>query len=625
MLSRDREREAAMPRALGRAWRTIRTVARWARRHLALWILAAGAIDTALIALVAVLISLSGQSGKTISSLITALIVLLVLSIVFPVTGRMVDERGKTPEVELDQRNHVDHLLVQGSTKRLPRLSELTDDVLGVTPTRYSIEGHAPYVPRPEADEKVCGLLAAPGPPYPFVIVWGTTKAGKSRTLAEALRATFAHDPAVVVPRDAHALADFARLEMDRLVRRPPAVVVLDDLYPAGLETLTVDVLAKVRSWAVIATTMTAQRRADVLTTGGEVGAIARAALASISGEYELLSSPPTGAEKDEAERLYPAEVFDGSIAETLVGARELIARYKASYDTNPAGCAVVRAAIDIRRAGLDRPVTPSELRRLFPRYLHSIRIGLTPTDEQFAAGIEWATRPVTSKVALLRPTNTGQEPTAWTVFDHAVTADEGQEGHKRLIPTETWTELIEMLPVADALQVGFTADMAGNKTAATAALRKAVGSNYLTETPMLAMAVGMLLKRQDTDYARAALQQAIESDDAEAATLARMNLGDILRQKGDLDSALAQYQQAIDSGDTNVVPIALIGLGDVLRQQGDIDGARTAYQQAIDFGDTRITPTARNRIQNLSKPQGGAEGFGDAPTKVATRYPADD
>jgi predicted negative regulator of RcsB-dependent stress response len=616
MLSREREREAAMPRALDRTWRTIRTVARWARRHLALWILAAGAIDTALMALVGVLISLPGQSGKTISSLITALIVLLVLSVVFPVTGRMVDERGKTPELELDQRNHADHLLVQGSTKRLPRLSELTDDVLGVTPTRYSIEGHAPYVPRPEADEKVRSLLATPGPPYPFVIVWGTTKAGKSRTLAEALRATFTHDPAVVVPLDAHAIADFARLEVDRLVRRPPAVVVLDDLYPAGLETLTVDVLAKVRSWAVIAATMTAQRRADVLTTGGEVGAIARAALASISGEYELPSSPPTGAEKDEAERLYPAEVFDGSIAETLVGARELIARYKASYDTNPAGCAVVRAAIDVRRAGLDRPVTQSELSRLFPRYLHSIRIGLTPTDEQFAAGIEWATQPVTSKVALLRPTNTGQEPTAWTVFDHVVTADEGHEGHKRLIPAETWTELIEMLPVPDAVQVGFTANIAGNKTAATEALRKAAGSDYLTEIPMLAMAVGMLLKRQDADYARVALQQAIESDDAQAAALARISLGDIFRQEGDWDSALAQYQQAIDSGDTNVVPIALIGLGDVLRQQGDIDGARSAYQRTIDFRDTRLTLTARNRIRNLSKPQDGAEGFGDASIK---------
>ena len=48
----------------GRSWRTARAVARWARGHLALWILAAGAIDTALVALVAVLIALPGHQAR---------------------------------------------------------------------------------------------------------------------------------------------------------------------------------------------------------------------------------------------------------------------------------------------------------------------------------------------------------------------------------------------------------------------------------------------------------------------------------------------------------------------------------------------------------------------------------
>jgi len=209
------------------------------------------------------------------------------------------------------------------------------------------------------------------------VIVWGTTKAGKSRTLAEALRASFPHDTPVILPRGAQALAELARLGLDKLVDRRPAIVVLDDLDPAGLESLTTDVLEIVRGYAVIAATMTAQRRAEVLSTGGGVRAVARAALAVISGEYELASGPPVGAERSEAERLYPEERFDGSIAETLVGARELIALYKASYDSNPAGCSVVRAAIDVRRAGVSRPVTNAELKRLFPYYLHAIRIDL--------------------------------------------------------------------------------------------------------------------------------------------------------------------------------------------------------------------------------------------------------
>jgi hypothetical protein len=280
------------------------------------------------------------------------------------------------------------------------------------------------------------------------VLVWGTTKAGKSRTLAEALHATFTNDPAVVVPRGGQALAELARLRLEDLVEHRPAVVVLDDLDPAGLDALTPDVLGEVRGWAVIAATMTAQRRDDVVKTGSEVGAVARAALAAISGEHELVSGPPAGTEKAEAERLYPDERFDGSIAETLVGARELIARYKASHDDHPAGCAVVRAAIDARRAGVSRPVTEAELRRLFPLYLHAVRIGLIPTGEQFTDGIQWAARPIASRVALLRQANPGQEPPTWIIFDHAVTADEGHSGyHPRPIPAETWAELTDLLP----------------------------------------------------------------------------------------------------------------------------------------------------------------------------------
>jgi hypothetical protein len=596
----------------GRSWRATRAVAGWARRHLALWMLAAGAIDTALVALVAVLIAFPGQSGNAISSLIAAFIVLLSLSVAFPVAGRMVDERDQAVGQDRERRNHADTLLVRGSIKRLPRLSDLADDALGVTPTRYSIDGHAPYVARPDADEKIRSLIAAPRPPYPFLIVWGTTKAGKSRTLAEALREGFTHDPVVIVPRDGQALAELARLKIDRLLDNQPAVVVLDDLDPAGLEMLTADVLAEVRGWAVIVATMTAQRRAAVLATGGEVGATARAALASTSGEYELPSEPPTGAERGEAERLYPAEDFDGSIAETLVGARELIARYKASYDTNPAGCAVVRAAIDARRAGVSRPVTESVLRGLFPLYLRSVRVGLTPTDEQFIAGIEWATRPVASQVALLRLASPPGQPNAWTIFDHAVTADEGQNGHQRPIPAETWDKLIELLPIGDALGVGFTAGLADNRKTRDGALRKAVVSGVLSEIPILALTVGALLKNRDMDYARIALRQAADSSDADAASIARISLGDIFKQTGDIDGARAEYQRAIDSGKPAVVALANICLGDLLAELGDIDGARAAYQQTIDNRDALSTPLATTKLRNLPDRRSDTDGSDD-------------
>ena len=58
-----------------------RIAVRWTRRHLALWILAAGAADTAVIALLAELLARPGQSGSTVNDLILVSLVPLALSV----------------------------------------------------------------------------------------------------------------------------------------------------------------------------------------------------------------------------------------------------------------------------------------------------------------------------------------------------------------------------------------------------------------------------------------------------------------------------------------------------------------------------------------------------------------
>ena len=106
------------------------------------------------------------------------LLVLLALSILLAVAGHIVKRLDRAAEQVRRRREQVDRLLTRGSSGRLLRLSELAVDVLGATPTRYGIEGAAPYVARGEADEKIRGLLVGPGPPYPFVIVWDLPKRG---------------------------------------------------------------------------------------------------------------------------------------------------------------------------------------------------------------------------------------------------------------------------------------------------------------------------------------------------------------------------------------------------------------------------------------------------------------
>jgi tetratricopeptide (TPR) repeat protein len=606
--------------------RVTRTVAGWARRHLGWWIFAAGAVDAALLTAVVVLITFPGQSRQTASGLLVTLVVLLVFSVAFPLAGRVVEKRDREAELAAERERArgdreaelaaererarcalVDQLLVQGSAAGLPRLSEVTNDVLGVTPTRYSGEGAAPYVRRREADAAIRGMLHSAGPLYPFVIVWGTTKAGKSRTLAEALRATFTDDPAVVVPRDGQALAELARQGIDSLVDNKPAVVVLDDLDPAGLGALTTEVLGLVRSWAVIAATMTAKRRSDVETSDGEVGRNARSALAD-SAQYELASEPPTGAERAEAERLYPAENFDGSIAEVLVGAQQLLARYRAAPDEHPAGCAVVQAAVDARRVGVSRPLKDAELRRLFPRYLQAIRVGLLPTDDSFTAGISWAAHPVASQVALLKQANPGRNPPEWVVFDHAVTADEGYAGyHRRLVPDETWTELIGMLPPEDAFPIGITTH---DHETEIAAFRKAASSGQANVSGVAAYNLGLLLEAQgDRDEARAAYQQAVDSGHPDAAPMARLNIGNLLMAQDDLDGARAAFQAAVDSGHPDAAPMARANLGLLLEARRDLDGARAAYQAAVDSGHPDAAPNGRLNIGNLLRAQDDLDG----------------
>jgi len=98
---------------------------------------------------------------------------------------------------------------------------------------------------------------------------------------------------------------------------------------------------------------------------------------------------------------------------------------------------------------------TEAELRHLFPLYLHAVRTGLPPTDERFNEGIKWATDPVASQVALLRPVGPSQGMSRWIIFDYVVTADEGDGSYDRPIPAELWNELIEIIPARDTLALG--------------------------------------------------------------------------------------------------------------------------------------------------------------------------
>ncbi|MED7928063.1 tetratricopeptide repeat protein [Nonomuraea sp. LP-02] len=597
---------------------SLRRLSLWVRRHRQTWIIAATAVNAGLIALATMLMQLPGQRDSMITFAILVVLVCLVLSVALPLIGRRNEELQRLAEERDQSDQRVSSLLSYGHAGKLPRLEEVSAEQLGATATRYTHQGRAPYIERSPDDEELRTVLSSPGLPHPFVLVWGATKAGKSRTLAEALFAALPSHTEVLIPVSGQALAELVQAGLP-FTADSPALVYLDDLTVADLEALTVNVLDVVTNRAVLAATMTAKRRSQALSSGQDITNVARAALARTHNNgdgHQLAFRPPSPSELAQAQELYPDETFRGSIAETLVGGAELIARYRAGQDENPAGYAIVQAAIDARRAGLDRPITGTELKHLFEIYLPRVRAGMRATEAAYQHGLhQWATMPVASQVALLTPStsvgmSTGDDA-AWIVLDHAISADEGifADHPVRPIPDELWPELISLAAPADAFAISYAAYQRNRIPDAIVAARRAMESPDRDQAAQAAVNLGaMLLQQGDIDGAQEAYQVAIDSDHPDAMPAAAVNLGNLLKQEGGPGDAQAAYRFAMVSGHPDAVPQAAVNLGNLLKQEGDVEGAWMTFQLAIDSGHVDHAPGAAVNLGNLHKQEGDLE-----------------
>jgi tetratricopeptide (TPR) repeat protein len=273
--------------------------------------------------------------------------------------------------------------------------------------------------------------------------------------------------------------------------------------------------------------------------------------------------------------------------------------------------------AIDWRRVGLGRPIRDSELRKLYPEYLASIRAGLEPSDDLYNGGLAWACKPVASHVALLEKANVGVEH-GFVAFDYLVALLDGQHAYPRrdVLPV-IWDFVIESLSEEEVLPLGVTAYLRNDPTTAGRIWRNVAGGSS-TYSGEVAYYLGILLKEQgDTEGAREAYQEAIDSGHPDAASKAMNNLGVLLEEQGDIEGARAAYQRAIDSGHTDEAPNAALNLGNLLSEQGDIEGARAAYQRAIDSGHTDRAPMAVVNLGVLLGKQGDDEGAREAFQRV--------
>jgi tetratricopeptide (TPR) repeat protein len=384
-------------------------------------------------------------------------------------------------------------------------------------------------------------------------------------------------------------------------------VLWLDDLDEARLGRLTPALLDRLRSEVVVVASMTTQRRDRITRGDSDIGRAARLALARATEIH--LSTELTDEEHDTAEVLYPRERFDHSIGEPLVAADHLTAKFNAGRTDNPVGHALVRAAIDWRRAGLSRPIGTSDLQALYAEYLPSVRAGLEPSDDLYEAGLAWACEPLASHVALLEKVM-GDTEHGFLAFDYLVALLDGQHGYpRREVPPFIWRFIVDTLSEEDALTSGVTAYLRGDRGGAKH-IWEALAGGSSVRSGEAAFNLGVLLgKEGDRDSAMAAYQLAIESGHEEVAPMAAHNFVNLLEEDGAKDSAKAALQLATESGHEEVAPRAAFKLGTLLKREGDKDGARAALQLAIESGHEEVALKAAFDLRELLEEEEGKDG----------------
>ncbi|MEU7778889.1 tetratricopeptide repeat protein [Micromonospora parva] len=137
-------------------------------------------------------------------------------------------------------------------------------------------------------------------------------------------------------------------------------------------------------------------------------------------------------------------------IAETIAAGPELLADWRNAWvpGGHPRGAALVAAAVDCRRAGLDDPVPHDLLLELHHHYL-VVHGGRTLRPESVEEAWEWALRPVHGASSLLIPTGADGEDQSYLAFDYLI-----DQADLAPVPPQTWNLLVARAEPAQAARV---------------------------------------------------------------------------------------------------------------------------------------------------------------------------
>jgi TPR repeat protein len=469
-------------------------------------------------------------------------------------------------------------------------VAKATDPVrLGVHPALDVDERRPPRVPayiRRDIDDDLATALRGER----LIVLIGESTAGKSRVAFEAIHRELPEHH-LLVPRSAGSLRRLA--DAGCVLRK--TVVLLDDLDrylgPEGIDLALLDRLAGPDGDLVTLATMRTGAYARY-TTGG-APTVPEDDMRAVRGLLDCarilrlerrnwsaaeLARARELARTDPSIRQALAATRDGvGLAEFLAAAPRLWDRWRdgRAIDVQPAGAAIVSAAVDCRRAGLAGSVPEEVLRELYQLYLDEATVALLGPDA-FEAGIAWATMPIHATSALLARVDGG-----YRVFDYLVDRVEHDPDHPG-VPQPVWDVLVRLLPAGEVWLVGITAYYLRLYEVS----RRAFERSADVGPPVTALSrhgLGLLAWRDNRlDEAETQIRQALQVVDGGLARATVENsLGHLLAGQGAVEEAAELLTRAANFG---YLP-AVTALGRLRLEQGDHAGAEDAFRRAAAAG----------------------------------------
>ncbi|WP_052395842.1 tetratricopeptide repeat protein [Kutzneria sp. 744] len=457
------------------------------------------------------------------------------------------------------------------------------------------------YVPR-DVDDKLRSRIARGG----FVLLVGDSTAGKTRAAYEAIAATVP-DHVIIAPKDCAALW----ASVDRGVQASNCVVWLNDLeHYLGSDGVSREMLARLLSGKghriVVATIRAVELARFSAESSGDGLHIARAALELVDEEIRVERRLSNAEQSRAEERKWDPHIADAlqhsgdyGLAEYLAAGPELLRDWRNGWDVgaHPRGAALVAAAVDVRRAGLNPPLAGRLLEETAEEYLRK-RGGDRLRPESLEAAWEWVLRPRRATTSLM----IGTPRTGFDVFDYLVDVTQRETTPDTFVPESVLRAAVQYATGQEALAIGRTADHQGYYGAAadahSAALRWAgdhldpAHPDTLTSRNGLALALhnlGRLDKAEEEHRAVLELRIRVLGPEDRQTLTSRHNLACALRDLGRLDEAEQEFRTVIEirtrvwGAEHQPTLISRSNLATTLRRMGRFDEAEREHRTILD------------------------------------------